>query len=43
MSNEPHLKPYMAQVMIEQFVPPIPSAYDELRRKYNQRERLPGD
>ena len=43
MSNEPHLKPYMAQVMIEQFVPPIPSAYDELRRQYNQRERLPGD
>ncbi len=43
MSEEPNLKPYMAQVMIDKFVPPIPSAYDELRRKYNQRERLPGD
>lgn len=43
MSNEPSLKPFMAQVMIDRFVPPEPSAYDELRRKYNQRERLPGD
>lgn len=43
MSNEPTLKPFMTQVMIDQFVPASPSAYDELRRKYNQLARLPGD
>lgn len=37
------LQPVMSQVLIDRFVEPQEDAYSELRQKYNQRERMPGD
>ena len=40
MSEVPALEKAMQSVMIERFQPPEPHLYDELRSKYNQREKL---
>ena len=43
MSEVPALEKAMQSVMIERFQPPEPHLYDELRSKYNQREKLAGE
>ena len=42
MDENPQLKKSMQEAIIDKFVEPVPGAYDELKRKYQQRERLPG-
>lgn len=42
MDENPELVEAMHQVIIDKFVEPIPEAYDELKRRYQQREGLPG-
>ena len=42
MDERPDLARAMHQAIIDKFVPPQPEAYDELKRKYQQREKLPG-
>ncbi len=41
-SENPNLTEALHQAIIDKFVEPIPDAYDELKRKYQQKERLPG-
>lgn len=42
MDEEPELANAMHQAIIDKFVAPMPDAYDELKRKYQQKEKLPG-
>lgn len=42
MDENPELAEAMHQVIIDKFVEPIPEAYDELKRRYQQKEGLPG-
>lgn len=42
MDEQPEMAQAMHQVIIDKFVEPQPEAYDELKRKYQQREGLPG-
>lgn len=41
MDENPEMAEVMRQVIIDKFVSPQPEAYDELKRKYKQREKLP--
>lgn len=43
MDKVESLQPVMSQVLIDRFIEPQEEAYIELRQKYNQREKLPGD
>lgn len=41
MDEDPEMAEAMRQVIIDKFVPPQPDVYNELKRKYRQREGLP--
>ncbi|WP_405738719.1 phosphate/phosphite/phosphonate ABC transporter substrate-binding protein [Anaerovibrio slackiae] len=41
MDENPEMAEVMRQVIIDKFVSPQPEVYDELKRKYKQREKLP--
>lgn len=41
MDENPEMAEAMRQVIIDKFVSPQPEVYDELKRKYKQREKLP--
>lgn len=42
MDEQPEMAQVMHRAIIDKFVEPQPEAYDELKRKYQQREGLPG-
>ena len=42
MDEEPELANAMHHAIIDKFVAPMPDAYDELKHKYQQKEKLPG-
>ena len=41
MDENQEMAEAMQQVIIDKFVSPQPEVYDELKRKYKQREKLP--
>lgn len=43
MHEDPEMQSALGRVLIDQFLPPRPELYEELRRKYDMRRSLPGE